>query len=113
MKAIHIILGSALITAAAIKAAPALAEPSNPAVNVSIVHTADLDLATEPGRRQLEHRLASAARQVCGVASDADLAGKNEVRRCRDDVLARARASRDALLASNARDATIKVAAAR
>jgi UrcA family protein len=113
MKVITIIIGSALITAAALKAVPALAEPASHAVNVSIVHTTDLDLSTELGRRQLEQRLASAARQVCGAASDADLAGKNEVRRCRDDVLARAHASRDALLASNASNATIKVAAVR
>jgi UrcA family protein len=90
---ILIILSSFLATAAVIKAAPAVAEPAPTNVNVSIVRTADLDLSTDNGRRQLDQRLVSAAREVCGTASDADLAGKNKVRQCRHDVLASARAS--------------------
>ena len=89
-----------LITAAAIKAAPALAEPVSPAVNVALVHTADLDLSTEAGQRQLDSRLVQAAREVCGTASDVDLEGKNQVRHCRNEVLAQANAQRDQLLAS-------------
>ena len=92
MSAIRIIIASALITTAAIKAVPALAEPvTGPDVNVSIVRTADLDLSTETGRRALDHRLVNAAREVCGTASDVDLAGKNKVRACRENVLADAR----------------------
>ena len=41
-------------------------------------------------------------REVCGTASDVDLNGKNEVRQCRDDMLAKARAKRDAVLAAAA-----------
>jgi UrcA family protein len=88
---LKIIAISALATAAVVKAIPALAEPTS-GHNISIVHTADLDLASKAGREALDHRLVVAAYDVCGTASDADLAGKNDVRQCRADVLARARA---------------------
>lgn len=82
-----------VLSAGLIKGAPALAEqPVAGNVNVSIVRTADLDLSTDSGRRVLDHRLANAAREVCGEASDVDLAGKNKVRECRATVLADARA---------------------
>ena len=96
---LRIILASFLATAAVIKAAPVLAESAPASVNVSIVRTADLDLSSRAGRHQLDQRLVVAAREVCGSASDADLVGKNQVRRCRGDVLARAQAQRDTLLA--------------
>ena len=91
-----IILGSALATGAVIKAAPVFAEPIQA---VSIVRTADLDLSTSAGRKALDHRLVLAAYQVCGNASDVDLAEKNAERECRSDVLAKAR-SRGEQLAS-------------
>jgi len=111
--AITIVLASALITAAAIKAAPALAEvPAAPGeLNVSLVRTADLDLGTSEGQRRLEQRLANAAREVCGTASDVDLEGKQAVRECREATLAKARAQRDAALAG--RDIVIAVTASR
>jgi UrcA family protein len=87
---LKIIAVSALITAAVMRAVPAFSEPA-PAQNVSIVHTSDLDLSTPGGRAALDHRLMIAARDVCGTASDADLAGKNGARQCRADVLAKAR----------------------
>lgn len=102
-----IIAFSALATAAVIKAAPVLAEPA-PAQNVSIVHTSDLDLSTESGREALDHRLVTAAFEVCGTASEVDLAGKNKVRACRTDVLAKARANGEQLAS---RGITITVAA--
>lgn len=106
---LRIILASFLATAAVIKAAPVLAEYAPANVNVSIVRTADLDLSSRAGRHQLDQRLVVAAREVCGSASDVDLAGKNQVRRCRGDVLARAQAQRDTLLAGQ----PIAVTAAR
>ena len=106
---LRIILASFLATAAVIKGAPALAEPAPSNVNISVVRTADLDLSTNAGRNQLEQRLVIASRKVCGTASDADLAGKNQVRQCRGEVLARAQAQRDTLLAGR----TIAVTAAR
>jgi UrcA family protein len=109
-KGLKIAAASFLITAAALKAVPALAEPARAPANVSIVHTADLDLTSDAGKRQLDQRLANAAREVCGTASDVDLDGKNDVRACRVDVLAKARA-KGAELAN--RGAPITIAAGR
>ena len=100
MSAIRIIIASALITTAAIKAAPAFAEPVNLDVNTSIVRTADLDLSTKAGQRVLDHRLVQAASDVCGTAADVDLAGQNKVRACRQSVLADARARGQQLASS-------------
>ena len=89
-KTLGIIAASFLATAAVIKAAPALAEPA-PALNVSIVKVADLNLSTHAGRAALDHRLVTAAYEVCGYAIDADLVGQNTVRQCRVEVLTKAR----------------------
>jgi UrcA family protein len=107
---LKIIAASALATAAIIKAAPALAEPL-PAENVSIVRTADLDLSSAKGRAALDHRLVNAAAEVCGWTSDADLSGKNELRKCRHEVLAAARSDSEALLAGLEEGRAIRVAA--
>ena len=105
-----IALASALITTAVIKAEPALSQTPAVETNVSLVRTADLDLTSDAGRRQLDLRLARAAREVCGTASDVDLKGKNEVRQCRADVLASARAKRDGVLAATQGKGFIAVA---
>ena len=111
MTALRIIIASALITTGAIKAVPALAQTApSPDVSVSIVSTADLDLATDAGKRALDHRLVNAAREVCGSAADVDLAAQNKARDCRTDVLAKARAEGAQLAA---RGAPILVAAGR
>lgn len=111
MSAIRIIIASALITTAAIKAVPAFAEPvAGSDVNVSIVRTADLNLTTEAGRRALDVRLSHAAREVCGTASDVDLEGKNKVRACRDSVLAEARARGEQLANRGAHEAIVLAA---
>lgn len=107
---LKIIAASALATAIVIKAVPALAEPAQPH-NFTIVHTADLDLSSKVGRATLDHRLVIAAHDVCGSASAVDLAGKNQVRSCRTDVLAKARAT-GAEIASRG-SGSILVAAAR
>ena len=111
MTATKIILLSFLITAGLIKGAPAVAESVPGDVNVSIVNTADLDLSTSAGKRALDHRLTVAAREVCGTASDVDLEGKNEVRQCRADALAKARAESEQLASRG--NITILVAARR
>jgi UrcA family protein len=108
-----IILGSALATGALLKAVPALAEPAPASANVTIVHTADLDLATAAGRRRLDHRLVIAAREVCGTASDADVTGKNAVRACFRGVLGDARAKSGELLADRGAKRTTFVASTR
>ena len=108
-----IVLGSALITGAAIKAVPAMAQEPEQATKVSFVRTADLDLRSPVGQRQLDHRLANAAREVCGEASDVDVVGKNEVRRCRDETLAKANADRGSILAAAGRGGTIAITSTR
>lgn len=110
MTAIRIILTSALITAAVIKGVPALAETA-PSPTVSIVRTADLDLSTRDGRDALDRRLVIAANEACGSAADVDVSGRNDVRRCRKDVLAEARARTGAIIAGRATDRTILIAA--
>ena len=106
---LKIAIGSFFAAAAVIKGAPALAEPAQPQ-NVSIVRTADLNLSSETGRRALDQRLVSAAREVCGTASDVDLEGKNEVRACRTKVLSDARSHGEQLAS---RGGPILVAAGR
>lgn len=113
-KSFYIALVSALLTAGLIKAAPALAEtPARGEVVVSHVRTADLDLRSPAGQRQLDQRLANAAREVCGPASDVDLEGKNDVRKCRVETLARAQVKKASLLAAADRGVTIAVTASR
>ena len=108
----RIILTAFLATAAVMEVAPALAASTS--VNVSVVRTADLDLfQPTPRRHQLDQRLVVAAREVCGTASDADLAGKNHVRDCRDKVLDQVRERRNTLVASARSGERIAVTAAR
>ena len=110
-QAIKIILASALATAAVIKAVPALAEEPRADVNVTIVHTADLNLASKAGQRALERRLSVAATEVCGSASSADLSGQNEARSCVRAVLAQARARSAELLARRSTREGVAIAA--
>lgn len=70
------------------------------------VSHADLDLSTTQGRAILDRRIAHAVRDLCGDASDTDLAGKNEVRRCRDDAWAIASLKRRVATASTAPSAS-------
>lgn len=91
----------------AFTAAPA---PAEPVAASSTVQTADLDLSTAKGQRALDRRLQLAVKDVCGTASDADLAGMNEVRRCRVETLASLAGERDQRIA-RATDAPIEVAA--
>jgi UrcA family protein len=78
-----------------------------------VVHTADLNLGSEAGLRQLDRRLSNAAREVCGDASVADLEGRNQVRHCIDATLARAKLQRDGLLASRGQGGSLMVSARR
>ena len=85
-----------LATLLAFTATPALAEP---VIATSTVQTADLDLSSAKGQRALEQRLNQAVKDVCGTASDVDIAGKNEVRRCRVETLAIVAGERDQRIA--------------
>ena len=90
------LLSSLLLTLAA---TPAFAAPASPVT--SIVRTADLDLASQSGRRALDRRLSIAIADVCGTASDADLVGQNEVRRCRVATRERVAGDRDQRIAAS------------
>jgi UrcA family protein len=81
-----------LATLLAFAATPVLAEPITV---TSTVQTADLDLSSSKGQRALDARLAQAVKDVCGAASAVDIAGKNEVRRCRLETLAGLSGERD------------------
>jgi len=92
----------------AFSASPALSQPVS--IATTTVQTADLDLSSKSGQRALDLRLNQAAKEVCGYASDADVAGKNEVRRCRVETLAKAERERDQRIA-NSSGSPIEVAA--
>jgi len=79
-------------------AVPAFAEA--PAIATMTVQTADLDLSSQAGQRALDHRLNQAVKDVCGTAYDVDLAGQNDVRRCRVETLANLSAERDQRIAA-------------
>lgn len=87
-----------LATLLAFTATPALAEP--PVIATATVRTVDLDLSSQAGQRALDRRLSQAVKEVCGAASDVDVAGKNDVRRCRVDTLASLSAERDQRIAA-------------
>lgn len=82
----------------ALAAAPALAQSEAPAQTRIVVGTADLDLTNAAGQRALDRRLAHAVVEACGAASTVDLAGSNDIRRCRVDISARIAADRDRLV---------------
>ena len=86
-----------IATLLAFSATPALAEA--PAIFTATVQTADLDLSSAKGQRVLDRRLSQAVNEVCGTASDVDIAGKNDVRRCRVDTLAQLSSERDQRIA--------------
>lgn len=85
-----------LATMLAFTAVPALAEPITV---TSTVQTADLDLSSAKGQKALDFRLVQAVKEVCGTASDVDVAGKNDVRRCRVETLAGLASERDQRIA--------------
>ena len=87
-----------LATLLAFTATPALAEP--PVTVSTTVQTADLDLSSKAGQRALDRRLSQAVIELCGTASDADPAGKNEVRKCQKETFARVASDRDQRIAA-------------
>lgn len=94
----------------ALIAAPVFAAPA-PAQHRVVVRTSDLNLATASGQRQLDRRLARAVVDACGAASTADLAGSNDVRRCRTETASSLLANRERLIELASRSPSIVVAA--
>ncbi len=91
---------------------PGLAQsaPANP--SVAVQHS-DLDLRTEAGARTLDRRIWRAVVEVCGTASDYDIAGKNDVRQCRKDTKHFASVQADVAIAGASRAAAIRVSSIR
>ena len=71
----------------------------------------DLDIVSAEGRAKLERRVQRAADEVCGGASDLDLAGQNEMRRCRTETAAIALAKAEAHAQAISNGRTVRVAA--
>ena len=92
---------------------PSAAAALEPATATSIVPTADLDLASLTGQRELDRRIVHAAREVCGEPSNIDLQGMNAARRCRAATIAAAVSQREQLLAAARSGSPILVASAR
>lgn len=76
---------------------------AEPVHETRAVAVADLDISTPAGKAQLERRIADA----CGEASSVDLGGRNDVRACRAEALAKATARDELRLA---RRGTITIA---
>lgn len=108
-------LVSALLTALFLNPTAAFSQVAGDTgqTNVSLVATADLDLSTDRGRKVLDQRLRRAASEVCGPVSDADLEGRNDIRHCREEALARASADGSRLLAAARNGEVISVSASR
>ena len=99
-------LSSLALMLSAFAATPALAQSNPVAQSRIVVRTADLDLSQSAGQRVLDRRIAIAVVEACGATSNIDPAGKNEIRRCRDETKAAVAANRDRLveLASKGKD---------
>ena len=78
--------------------------------NTQTVAFRDLDLASAKGRKALDLRIYRAATEVCGTASDLDLSGQNDLKKCRVQTANAAHAQVASQLA--ARSGTVQVAAA-
>lgn len=92
--------------AAVLPLVPATAE--TPA-RMQVVRFSHLEIASPTGRAKLDRRIHRAAATVCGTASDFDLAGQNEARRCRTAAVASANRALAQTIA--ARRSTLTVAA--
>ena len=101
------------IVASAATLTPTAGQALEPVTATSIVRTADLDLSSDSGQRELDRRIVQAAREVCGEASNVDLEGKNAARACREEAVAAVDSQREQLLAAARAGSPILVASAR
>lgn len=99
--------------AATLFAAPALAQSPGTGSQSHVVSYADLDLSSAKGRAKLDRRIRSAVQDVCGTAYSFDVKGKNDVRRCRTELMERLSSHRDIAVASANRPAPTILASQR
>ena len=109
----NISLFALAIIASAATVTPTVSAAAEAETVTSIVRTADLDLSSSNGQRELDRRIVQAAHEVCGDVSNVDLEGKNAVRQCRADTIAAAASQREQLLAAAKSGSPILVASAR
>lgn len=88
---------AAAVAAAGLSTFTAVGPAMASEAGVTVQH-ADLNLASAAGRATLDRRIDRAARQICGTALTVELELAGEVNACRADVMAEARAQRDAIL---------------
>ncbi len=105
------ILTTLTLMLSALAATPALAQAVPSAETRVVVRTADLDLGSAAGKRTLDRRIAIAVVEACGETSNVDLAGRNEIRRCRDETSSAVAANRDRLVELASRGQQIILAA--
>lgn len=105
-----VIIAAALIAVPFAAPAPAQ-EPLGQ--RTQVVSYADLDLARDADVRKLDRRIGRAIKDVCGTASDVDLEGKNEVRRCRVLTSESLAAERGRALAAAGQPTQVAIAAER
>jgi UrcA family protein len=65
---------------------PAKAHATEDVIRSVNVSYADLDLRSSAGQRAMQQRIRIAIDRVCGPALNTDLAGANEIRRCRSEL---------------------------
>lgn len=91
---------------------PVSAQTAPANLSVAVAHR-DLDLRTAAGVKSLDRRIWRAVVEVCGTASDFDIAGKNDMRQCRRDTRRVASAQADVVVASASHDQPIQVSSIR
>ena len=74
------ILFAAATVVSALSISPAFAKPIAPTTRV--VSYADLDLSSAAGQARLDRRIEAAVREVCGDATNFELARREAVRDC-------------------------------
>lgn len=91
---------AAAVVAAGLSTLTAVSPAFASGSGVSIAYD-DLNLGSAAGRAALDARIERAARLVCGTAFINELDIASGVDACREDVIAAARAQRDAILAGD------------
>lgn len=106
-------LRTSLVAAVALAAAPAAAAERAPVAPSARVPIADLDLAGQPGRDELDRRLAGAIRTVCPRPRTTDVLARFQHKRCVGDASRSAARARDTAFARAALDRLQVAATAR
>ena len=91
-------LAAACAASAVLVTVAANAQPPAPAVETVTVTTRGLDLSLAADRKQLDHRVRVAVRQLCGDAAPAELGRAALIETCRETAFQSAAPQVDALV---------------